>query len=111
MSIDVLPTHRTVEQSGLAGFPLLVARMLDDFEEQQCWHRLPHFQGLSIGLYGVYDVRGVLEKKKDSQNLLSKPNDCALTIIMYIIFQHIRLTQDRVGIPNGYLDIILFFFW
>jgi len=45
MSIDVLPTHRTVEQSGLAGFPLLVARMLDDCEEQQCWHILPRFQG------------------------------------------------------------------
>jgi hypothetical protein len=64
MSIDVLPTHRTVEQSGLAGFPLLVARMLDDCEEQQCWHRLSRFQGLSIGLYRVYDVRGVLEKKR-----------------------------------------------
>lgn len=48
------------------------------------------FSGLIHRIIRSVWCKRCVGEKKDSQNLLSKPNDYALTIIMYIIFQHIK---------------------
>lgn len=63
------------------------------------------FSGLSIGLYGVYNVRGVCWKKKASKILPGKP---MIMLQLSCISTYIKANmQERVGIPNGYLDFFL----